>query len=351
VEWLSENDAVARVPDVTLLLALGQAIEDRVPRLVHWGEAGPARTETDWWVGRPRTGWIELRPGKVHRPRTAAMSLAWLHLAALMTAPDPLPWLGRLAESDAGLALNVLEQGPAARQRPHADTPPVAARRGAGAAAFRARTRGPRAGRDGGPPLCRLTVRRRVRRPKTPGGPDVRILGEGRIWPTTEGSTDERQNRTDPRRLRGRALRTSTGKDPMIQRNLLLCVLALVLLPEALLACSPAPGTDLDAFWARVERPPYLLGGLSAFAAGLWLVLRGRGRAPRRWAFVLTALAVFQPAWWMQPMADCGVTRDFSALLTTFLSLGVLGVALFRTRRRPVAAPASAAGASLRADR
>lgn len=114
--------------------------------------------------------------------------------------------------------------------------------------------------------------------------------------------------------------------------------LGLLLFPELALACSPGPGVDRAAFFAAVERPPYVLGGISIFAAGLWLLLRGRARAPVVWTVLLVGLALMQPAWWVKNMGgDCGLVRDWSALLTALASTTILVIGLLRTRTRAVA--------------
>jgi len=94
----------------------------------------------------------------------------------------------------------------------------------------------------------------------------------------------------------------------------------LLLAPSSALACSPAPGIDRHAFYAAIERPPYLLWGVSILAAGLWAILlflaRPHAKGARQLALLLAAFAVFQPAWWLDPMrGDCGMLRDQAALV------------------------------------
>jgi hypothetical protein len=112
-------------------------------------------------------------------------------------------------------------------------------------------------------------------------------------------------------------------------------IVQITVFPDALLACSPPHDVvDLEAWIAAIQRPPYFLGGISAVAAGLWLLLR-RGRNRGVWAVVLIGLALFQPAWWVPPgRADCGLVRDGLALLTATVSLTVLGVGIWRARPR-----------------
>ena len=128
-----------------------------------------------------------------------------------------------------------------------------------------------------------------------------------------------------------------------MRRSLALLPLLLALLPRLAFACTPAPGVDVAAFYARIERPPYLLWGISVAAAGLWLWSRQRRVASARWTTVLVALAMLQPAWWIPNQGDCGMLRDGAALVVAFVSLLALGGAYLQARRR--ATPVGAAGA------
>jgi hypothetical protein len=112
--------------------------------------------------------------------------------------------------------------------------------------------------------------------------------------------------------------------------------LGLLLFPELALACSPGPGVDRAAFYAMIERPPYVLGGASVVAAALWLLLRGRANGRVLWPALLVGLALMQPAWWVKNMGDCGLLRDGYALLTALASITVLIVGLRCTRKRAV---------------
>ena len=132
-----------------------------------------------------------------------------------------------------------------------------------------------------------------------------------------------------------------------MRRTLFCLPLLLALLPRLALACTPAPGGDVAAFYARIERPPYLLWGVSVAAAGLWLRSRRRPIASPRWTTGLVALALLQPAWWIPNHGDCGILRDGAALLVALASIAALGGAHLHARRR--AAPTSA-GEALSAD-
>ena len=112
----------------------------------------------------------------------------------------------------------------------------------------------------------------------------------------------------------------------------------LVLVPRAAAACSPALRHDQyaeqAAFYAAIERPPYVVWGVSVVAALVWLLLISRRPRAGVWAWVfsavLVALAAFQPAWWMESMTgDCGIARDSWALL-----VAALGIALVVIGRR-----------------
>lgn len=118
-------------------------------------------------------------------------------------------------------------------------------------------------------------------------------------------------------------------------------VLLLLFLSREAGACSPNLRLDQRAeraaFYAAIQRPPYLLWGLSIAAALLWpLVARRRSISSpqRRWiGAVLVALAVFQPAWWMDSMSgDCGMTRDMSAFAVSMLSVLPIAIGIFRPR-------------------
>ncbi|MGH7462331.1 MAG: hypothetical protein ACREMA_15070 [Longimicrobiales bacterium] len=110
-----------------------------------------------------------------------------------------------------------------------------------------------------------------------------------------------------------------------------------LLIPRALLACSPAAGVDPAVFAAEMARPPYVLGGISVLTAIAWLVFRRYHSLPRPGArgAILWALALLQPAWWIgSGMGDCGMLRDSAALITAVISAVVLSTVLLRARHR-----------------
>ena len=125
-----------------------------------------------------------------------------------------------------------------------------------------------------------------------------------------------------------------------MRRSVAFLLACLSLLPRVAFACTPALGVDVAAFYARIERPPYLLWGISVAAAGLWLWSRQRRVASARWTTVLVALALLQPAWWIPNLGDCGMLRDAAALLVALVSLLALGGAYLQARRH--ATPATA---------
>jgi hypothetical protein len=106
----------------------------------------------------------------------------------------------------------------------------------------------------------------------------------------------------------------------------------LALTPGELRACSPRPGVDAQAFYAAIGRPPYLLWGISIAAAALWLwlVFRAHPLVGSRWGIALVPLALLQPAWWIPNLGDCGLLRDGAALLAAGMSVGLLGLTLWR---------------------
>ena len=124
------------------------------------------------------------------------------------------------------------------------------------------------------------------------------------------------------------------GVLPTMRRSLTLPLALLALLPRIALACTPARGVDVAAFYARIERPPYLLWSVSVAAAVTWMLSRRRAAASPRWTTTLVALALLQPAWWIPNMGDCGILRDGAALLVACVSLLALAGAYLQARRR-----------------
>ena len=111
-------------------------------------------------------------------------------------------------------------------------------------------------------------------------------------------------------------------------------ILICLALPSKLLACTPAPGVDQQAFYARLVRPDYEVWAVSAFAAFLWLSVGRRRAGAPRWTWWLVGLAVLQPAWWIPgTMGDCGTLRLGAGVAVALASLFLLVAAFVQTRR------------------
>jgi hypothetical protein len=131
-----------------------------------------------------------------------------------------------------------------------------------------------------------------------------------------------------------RSVVASSNVRLMHNQRLALLVVVLSLVPDHLLACTPASHVDREAFYARLARPDFVVWGYSIALALLWVALNSRLHGSRIFMLVLVGLALLQPAWWVPANGgDCGTRRAVAALLVAFLSTGVFMLAVWRSRR------------------
>ena len=128
------------------------------------------------------------------------------------------------------------------------------------------------------------------------------------------------------------------GTDRLIRRLFVGAAWLWLFVPRAASACSLSPNVDRRQFWARVEWTGYILAAISIAAVAVlaWRIVRGRAPFARSWLVLalLLALAIAQPAWWINAyMGDCGTSRNTGAFLVAVLSTWLLVRELRQLRR------------------
>lgn len=115
-----------------------------------------------------------------------------------------------------------------------------------------------------------------------------------------------------------------------LNRFISIALLLAALYPSEAFACTPALDVDSEAFYRAIALPGQIASAVSVLAAIVWLVMSRKRDAAR--TFILIALAVLNPGWWMWDIGDCGTLAFLVGGAFALASLIALGTGFWSRR-------------------